>query len=91
MTSLHVPLVDSRPARTDPCIYRSAAAPRRQQFAASIACVIGNHATLAPLTERFGIPFHQVPHQWTDAHDARGAVADVLARYALDYLVLAED
>jgi formyltetrahydrofolate deformylase len=60
------------------------------ELGASIACVVGNHQTLAPLTERFGVPFHHVSHHGRsrDAHEAH--VAAVLARYDLDYLVLAK-
>ena len=57
---------------------------------ASIATVVSNHATLAPLTERFGIPFHHVPHQGITRPEHEEAVQRVLAQHELDYLVLAK-
>ena len=33
----------------------------RGELPATISAVVGNHADLAELTERFGIPFHHVP------------------------------
>ena len=60
------------------------------ELGATIVAVAGNHATLAPLADRFGVPFHHVPHQGLtrDAHEQ--AMADVLGRYELDYVVLAK-
>jgi formyltetrahydrofolate deformylase len=57
---------------------------------ASIEVVVSNHATLAPLTERFAIPFHHVPHQGLTRSAHEDALQQVLARYELDYLVLAK-
>ena len=60
------------------------------ELGASIEAVVSNHATLGPLTERFGIRFHHVPHQGTTRAAHEEAVQQVLARYDLDYLVLAK-
>jgi formyltetrahydrofolate deformylase len=60
------------------------------ELGASIEVVVSNHATLAPLTEQFGIPFHHVPHQGIARAEHEDAVQQVLARYELDYLVLAK-
>jgi formyltetrahydrofolate deformylase len=60
------------------------------ELGASIELVVSNHATLAPLTERFAIPFHHVPHQGVTRAEHEDAVQQVLARYELDYLVLAK-
>jgi formyltetrahydrofolate deformylase len=60
------------------------------ELGASIEVVIGNHATLGPLAERFGIPFHQVPHDGLTRAAHEDALHAVLARYELDYLVLAK-
>jgi formyltetrahydrofolate deformylase len=57
---------------------------------AAIEVVVSNHATLGPLTERFGIAFHHVPHQGLARAAHEDALQDVLARYELDYLVLAK-
>lgn len=60
------------------------------ELGATIEAVAGNHATLAPLAERFGIPFHHVPHQGLSREAHEQALAAVLGRYELDYVVLAK-
>ena len=60
------------------------------ELGAAIAAVAGNHATLAPLADRFGIPFHHVPHQGLAREAHEDALAGVLSRYELDYVVLAK-
>jgi formyltetrahydrofolate deformylase len=60
------------------------------ELGASIEAVIGNHATLARLTARFGIPFHHVPHEGLTRAQHEAALQQVLASYELDYLVLAK-
>jgi formyltetrahydrofolate deformylase len=57
---------------------------------AAIEVVVSNHATLAPLTRRFGIPFHHVPHQGMARAEHEDAVQQVLAGHQIDYLVLAK-
>jgi formyltetrahydrofolate deformylase len=59
----------------------------------NILAVAGNHATLKPLTEKFGIPFHHIPASGTDdasrqAHEQ--ALSELLAQYKFDYLILAK-
>jgi formyltetrahydrofolate deformylase len=56
----------------------------------SIRAVVGNRAVLAPLAERFGVPFHHVGHEGRDraAHEAE--ILEVVERYQPDYLVLAK-
>lgn len=60
------------------------------ELGATIELVLSNHATLQPLVNRFGLPFHHVPHQDVarDAHER--AVVEILAEHELDYLVLAK-
>jgi formyltetrahydrofolate deformylase len=60
------------------------------ELGASIEAVVSNHATLGPLTARFGIPFHHVPHEGFTRPQHEAAVEQVLAGYELDYLVLAK-
>jgi formyltetrahydrofolate deformylase len=60
------------------------------ELGASIDAVVGNHATLGSLAERFGVPFHHVPHQGLTRDEHEAAVLAVLAPYDLDYLVLAK-
>ena len=55
-----------------------------------IAAVIGNHETLRTLVERFDIPFQLVSHEGMtrDEHDTQ--MADAIAVYEPDYVVLAK-
>ncbi|MCL2916964.1 formyltetrahydrofolate deformylase [Shewanella litorisediminis] len=55
-----------------------------------IAAVVGNYDKLRPLTEKFDIPFHHVCHEGLDRHQHEAALAEVIAPYAPDYLVLAK-
>ena len=60
------------------------------ELGATIELVLSNHATLQSLVNRFGLPFHHVPHQDVarDVHER--AVVEILAEHELDYLVLAK-
>jgi formyltetrahydrofolate deformylase len=60
------------------------------ELPAQIRAVVSNHEKLRNLVEPFGIRFHYVSHQNLErtAHEDR--VADVLADYAPEYIVLAK-
>jgi len=60
------------------------------ELGGSIDVVVGNHDTLAPLAERFHVPFRCVSHHGLprDVHDR--AVLDVLSEYDPDFVVLAK-
>jgi formyltetrahydrofolate deformylase len=60
------------------------------ELGAAIDVVIGNHTTLRPLAERFGVPFHHVPHHGLTRAAHEAALLDVLARYPIDFVVLAK-
>src|SRR5262245_36799080 len=60
------------------------------ELGATIEMVLSNHATLAPLVNRFGLPFHHVPHQDATREAHEHALLEILARHELDYLVLAK-
>ena len=55
-----------------------------------ILAVIGNHANLQQLTEKFDIPFHFISHEQLsrETHDAQ--LMPKIAEYKPDYLVLAK-
>lgn len=57
---------------------------------ARLLAVVSNHDTLGPLTEKFGIPFHHLPHEGRDraAHEAE--VLDRLTEGKPEFLVLAK-
>ena len=64
----------------------------RQHFktlGASVQCVIGNHATLEGITQRFDIPFHTVSHDQADKGRFEENMIEVIQQYSPDYLVLA--
>ncbi|MFM8733888.1 MAG: formyltetrahydrofolate deformylase [Pirellulales bacterium] len=54
-----------------------------------IAAVVANHDDLRGLVERFGVPFHHVPHEGLgrEAHEA--ALLEAIGRHAPEYVVLA--
>lgn len=60
------------------------------ELGAAIDAVVGNHQTLRPLAERFGVPFHHVPHQGLTRAAHEAALLDVLAQYPVDFVVLAK-
>ncbi len=60
------------------------------QLGATILAVLGNHATLAPLAERFQVPFHHVAHEGRERRDHERLVAEVLQQYQPEFLVLAK-
>jgi formyltetrahydrofolate deformylase len=61
-----------------------------QDLDAHILAVIGNYPTLAPLAEKFGVPFHFISHEHKtrQVHDAE--IAEVVQGYKPDYIVLAK-
>jgi formyltetrahydrofolate deformylase len=60
------------------------------ELGGSICAVVGNHQTLETLAERFGVPFHFLPHDGVSRETHEQAALDVLAQYEPDYLVLAK-
>jgi formyltetrahydrofolate deformylase len=59
-----------------------------------IVAVVSNHDTLRGLVERFGLPFHYLPHHDAAGHDLpramhEAALAGVIDGYAAEYIVLA--
>jgi formyltetrahydrofolate deformylase len=56
---------------------------------ATVQCVIGNHATLQDVCERFSIPFHHIPHEQSK-DEFEAAIAQTIENYQPDYVVLAK-
>jgi len=54
-----------------------------------IVGVVGNHAILRPLVERFGIPFTHVPHEGLDRAAHERAIAAAIDAHAPAVVVLA--
>jgi formyltetrahydrofolate deformylase len=57
---------------------------------ANIRAVIGNHEVLRELTEKFGLPFHYLPHEGRSRETHEAEVLTMLASYAPDLVVLAK-
>ncbi|QXF33905.1 formyltetrahydrofolate deformylase [Photorhabdus luminescens] len=55
-----------------------------------IAAVIGNHATLQPLVEQFGIPFHLISHEGLTREQHDEKLIAQIDQYKPDYVVLAK-
>ena len=57
---------------------------------ASIQCVIGNHAVLQDICERLDMPFYRVSHEGTTKSAFESQLADIINKFAPDYIVLAK-
>lgn len=57
---------------------------------ATVQCVIGNHATLQDICERFDMPFYHLSHEQYGREELEQQMADVIHQYAPDYIVLAK-
>ncbi len=55
-----------------------------------IRAVVSNHAVLEPLVTRFDVPFHHVPHAGLARENHEDAVAEAIAPYRPDWVVLAK-
>ncbi len=60
------------------------------ELGAQIECVIGNHATLKKLVERFDIPFIHVPAENLSRDEHEAKVMKEIDTYTFDYIVLAK-
>ncbi len=60
------------------------------ELPAEIRAVVSNYSTLAPLAEKFGIPFHAVPHENRDRRTHEAELIDAIGPYEPEYLVLAK-
>jgi formyltetrahydrofolate deformylase len=54
-----------------------------------IVGVVANHDDLRSLVERFGVPFHHVPHEGRSREDHERAMLDAIDDHTPDYVVLA--
>lgn len=57
---------------------------------ADVVCVLGNHETLKPLTEKFDIPFHFIDHTGKTKESFEESLLAALQEYQFDYIVLAK-
>jgi len=59
-------------------------------FGATVQCVIGNHAILQDICQRFDMPFYAVSHEGISKPEFEEKVADIIHQYNPDYVVLAK-
>ncbi|QEM02362.1 formyltetrahydrofolate deformylase [Mucilaginibacter rubeus] len=57
---------------------------------ASVQCVIGNHAKLQNICERFDIPFYHISHEQVSKAEFEQQVIGAIKQYTPDYVVLAK-
>lgn len=57
---------------------------------ATVQCVIGNHATLQDVCERFDMPFYHIPHEGVSKEEFERQIDAAVAKYTPDYVVLAK-
>ena len=60
------------------------------ELPARICAVVSNYDTLAPLVQKFDIPFHHVSHLGLEREQHEQKILDILDQYQPDYLVLAK-
>lgn len=59
-------------------------------FGATVQCVIGNHAILKEICERFDMPFYMVSHEEINKTEFEEKIASIIDGYEADYIVLAK-
>jgi len=59
-------------------------------FGATVQCVIGNHAILQEICQRFDMPFYYVSHESISKTEFEDRVAAIIDQYNTDYIVLAK-
>ena len=57
---------------------------------AEVLAVVSNHDTLRSLVEKFGVPFHHVPHEGKTRVEHEAAVLQLLDAFQPEWLVLAK-
>jgi formyltetrahydrofolate deformylase len=61
-----------------------------EDFNAEILAVISNWDSLAPLVEKFDLPFHHISHEGKSREEHEKEIIDVVYQYNPEYLVLAK-
>jgi formyltetrahydrofolate deformylase len=71
------------------CLYELLTKQRAGELAADVCQVIGNHDTLRPVAESFGVPFDHVPAEPAPGGGHETVMRDLLAKAEADLVVLA--
>ncbi|MDD4921520.1 MAG: formyltetrahydrofolate deformylase [Bacteroidales bacterium] len=85
----HKPKMAIFVSRMSHCLFDLLAHYTSGDWNVEIPCIISNHEDLAPIVERFGIPFHHMPitKENKDAQEVREI--ELLDSYGVDFIVLA--
>lgn len=57
---------------------------------ATVQCVIGNHATLQNICERFDMPFYHISHEQVSKEEFEQKISDTIEQHTPDYVILAK-
>jgi formyltetrahydrofolate deformylase len=61
-----------------------------RELGAQLLAVVSNHANLRPLADKFGVPFHHVPHEGVSREAHEEALLALIGPMGPDYIVLAK-
>lgn len=61
-----------------------------KELQANVKAVISNYETLQDLTQKFGVPFHYIPHEGKSREAHEQEIIDLLEFYNPDFIVLAK-
>lgn len=76
-------------SKYDHCLYDLFLRRQYGEFNAEIVCVVGNHAELGGVAERFNVPFHHVPVPPGKKGAAEQRCLEIFAEHKVDFIVLA--
>ena len=71
------------------CLYDMLARHESGELAVDLPVIISNHEDLAPVAQRFGIPFHHLPVTAATKAEQERAIVEILEANAVDFVVLA--
>jgi formyltetrahydrofolate deformylase len=74
-------------SKTDHCLYELILKTKEGYLNADLCCVLSNHDDLAPVAERFGLPFRYFPMREKAEQEAR--IEETMTEYRVDTVVLA--
>lgn len=76
-------------SKTDHCLQELLWQTQRGDIGGEIAVVVGNHAELQEVAQRFGLPFYFVDVKRDTKAEAERQILEILAQYQVDTVVLA--
>ncbi len=76
-------------SRSDHCLADLLYRHETGDIAVDIVAIVGNHPDLAPLAERYGIPFEEIPVTQETKLQAEARLSDLISTLKVDFVVLA--